>query len=212
MIPCLKCRWYLDHPSLNKYELIKGLCTSCGNKQCLSQIIQEERYEMSEMKKVEEGTFVYSKEFGRGIVTNPKSHAPYGKGHTDYVAVWFEDQIRAKRLHRKELFVRGDRVMAIGSNGKLWDTDEVFTFYSHLDHNPDSKKSYTMLAGNGYCHYEYDVKHYDPQHKTEEKRILETHDKIEELISDVEKINAIAKGLKNAVREVTHDFYEDRGY
>jgi hypothetical protein len=204
MIPCYKCRWYLTHPLLSKYELIKGLCTSCGNKHYLSQIIQEKRYEM-EMKKVEKGTFVYHKEFGRGIVTNPQSHAPYGKGHTDYSAVWFEDQSRTKRVHRKELFVRGDRVIAAA-----WNTNERFTFYSHLDHNPDSKKSYTMLAENGYCHYEYDIEHYKPNDKAEEKRIFTTLDQVTELVIDIARISGIAKGLENTVRKVAHDFYEDR--
>ena len=65
---------------------------------------------MKNLIKVETGTFVYHKEFGRGIVTNPNSHYPYQKDQSNYIAVWFEGQQKPKRLNRKEIFVRGDKI------------------------------------------------------------------------------------------------------
>lgn len=116
---------------------------------------------MENLIEITTGTRVYHKEYGIGIVTNPQSHAPYGKGHTNYIAVWFENQIRVKRLHRNELFVRGDKVFTINcKNGKL-NIKETFTFYAYMDHNLTNVSNYTVLDTFEHINYYYDVKHYE---------------------------------------------------
>lgn len=104
------------------------------------------------MKKLEVGDFVYSKKYGRGIISK------VGVGYM----IFFERIGETDIGHRNQLFTRGDYVTFdhfINYPYPHYDRS-IGEFYEHIEHNPKVKSHFTVMY-HGKIKYVKHIEHRD---------------------------------------------------
>lgn len=104
------------------------------------------------MTELKDGTFVYSKNRGRGIVTYVNNND---------VTVRFEGYNQNVIDIRSNLFAKGDRVVfnKYTHNPYPHFTDDLALFYEPILHNPKSKNKFTVMY-NGSIRFAKTVEHF----------------------------------------------------
>lgn len=83
--------------------------------------------------------------------------------HPEFFTAMVEGYATPQCLTRKDVFMRGDRVVCFNGDGRVNKSlgDIVCTFYDMTTHNPANKKKYTVqVAGTEEVNYQYNVKHW----------------------------------------------------